>query len=272
MFVAHWVIGDIQGCDSGLRKLLRKIDFRSDRDRLWLVGDLVNRGGESLDVLRRVRAMGDAVQIVLGNHDLAMLAYLSDTGWPKKVSKEIQRVADARDALAIADWLRRQPLVVHDAEQEIAMVHAGLHPDWSVQTAIERSAEVEAVLRGPGWKAFMAVMRGNQPQQWSDSLGGDDRLRTIVNVFTRMRFLGPNDELDFEHNGPPGSQPASLRPWYETRRADWGVQRLCVGHWSALGYLDRPPLLALDTGYVWDGRLTAARLDQPDCPVVSVAA
>jgi bis(5'-nucleosyl)-tetraphosphatase (symmetrical) len=270
--MAHWAIGDIQGCDSGLGKLLKKIHFRSDRDQLWLVGDLVNRGGESLEVIRRIRSLGDGVQWVLGNHDLALLAWLSGCGWPSKVGKEIEKIGAAKERTAITDWLRSQSLIVHDEHLDCAMVHAGLHPAWDIHLAKQRAAEVEAVLHSEHWRAFMGVMRGNTPARWQDSLQGDERLRTIVNIMTRMRFIGPNDELDFQHNGPPGSQPAPLQPWFERRRAPWGVQRLYVGHWSALGVLNRPPLLALDSGYVWNGALTAACLDDPERGLVQLRA
>lgn len=257
-----WAIGDIQGCGAEFEALLAAIDFTPGRDRLWLVGDLVNRGPESLAVLRRVRELGDAAITILGNHDLNLLAVAAGLHKPRP-SDTLLQVLDAPDADELLDWLRHRPLLHHDAALDATLVHAGLPPQWDVGTARAEAAAVEAALRDPGHRDFLGHMYGNQPDHWDPGLDGDARLRFTVNALTRMRFCTPEGRLDFNQKGPPGSQPDSLTPWYELD-APWKARtRVICGHWSALGLLQRPDLLALDTGCVWGGQLTAARLDGP---------
>lgn len=262
--MAIWAVGDIQGCGSEFDALLRAIDFSPARDRLWLVGDLVNRGPQSLAVLRRVRELGDAAVTVLGNHDLNLLAVAAGLHKPRP-SDTLLQVLDAPDSDALLDWLRHRPLLHHDRELGATLVHAGLPPQWSLETARTEAAAVEAALRDPGHRSFLGHMYGNQPDHWDPGLDGDARLRFTVNALTRMRFCSADGYMEFTHKGPPGSQPESLLPWYALDAAWKAETRVVCGHWSALGLLRRPDILALDTGCVWGGPLTAVRLDAEGC-------
>jgi bis(5'-nucleosyl)-tetraphosphatase (symmetrical) len=259
--MAHYLIGDVQGCDAALQRLLEEIAFSRSRDTLWLLGDLVNRGPDSTGVLRRLMGYGEAARCLLGNHDLHLLAIAHGVR-PAHRSDTLDDVLQAPDRPALLDWLRRQNLALWEAfeGEDILMVHAGVLPSWNATKTIALAHELENVLRGPELPGFLRRMYGNEPARWDDSLQGDARLRVIVNALTRLRFCTAEGEMEFASKEGAQGAPAGYRPWFEVpgrRTADITV---AFGHWSTLGWLDRPDVLALDTGCVWGGCLSAVRL------------
>ncbi len=261
--MAIYAIGDIQGCTDPLRRLLDKLAFDPATDRVWFAGDLVNRGPDSVGALRLVRELGDAATTVLGNHDLHLLAVAHDTEREARPSDTLASVLEAPDREELIDWLRRRPLVHHDPELDWTLVHAGLPPQWDVATARERAREVEAILAGPDPSAFLTEMFGGKPKRWDDELAGWDRLRYIVNAFTRMRYVREDGSLALKPNGAPGTQPDDCLPWYShPERASRG-QPIVFGHWSTLGLHRGPDTICLDSGCLWGGEMTALRLDGP---------
>jgi bis(5'-nucleosyl)-tetraphosphatase (symmetrical) len=267
--MARWAIGDVQGCCDELEELLARIRFSSERDRLWLVGDLVNRGPRSLAVLRLVRSLGEAAVCVLGNHDLHLLA-VALAGSKLRKHDTLSEVLAAADRDALLEWLLQRPLAHHDPKHGELLLHAGVVPQWTLAQTLLLAGEVQQALRANP-RALLSCMYGDQPDRWSETLLGLDRLRFTINVLTRLRFCTPEGRVDFKQKGKPGSAPAPLMPWFlAPRRASRAVS-IVFGHWSALGlYRDRT-LLALDTGCVWGGRLTAVNLDEPQAAAVSVA-
>ncbi len=268
--MATYAIGDVQGCFEPLQRLLDKLNFDPAADTLWFAGDLVNRGPESLAVLRQVRELGDRAITVLGNHDLALLVIAAGFSRPGRRDTMID-VLNAPDAEQLLDWLRHRPLLHHDAELGFTLVHAGLAPAWDLATAQACARELEAALRGPAHRTLLAEMFGNRPERWSDDLTGLDRLRCIINYCTRMRFCRLDGSLDLQAKSPPGRQPEGLLPWFEL---PWRRNRdldIVFGHWAALGHYRAPGIYALDSGCVWGGRLTALRLDDGGETVVSVS-
>ncbi len=261
-----FAIGDLQGCAAAFDALLDEIDFDPGRDRLWLVGDLVNRGPESLATLRRVIALGDAVTVVLGNHDLHLLAAAAGVRRPRP-SDTFQDVLAAPDAAELVDWLRRRPLLHHDPAARRVLVHAGIPPTWGVGDALREARAVEAALQGDAWRDALAEMYGNEPRTWSPSLEGSERLRYTINALTRMRFCTRDGTLDLECSGPPGSQPAGLVPWFDAPGRRARDVHIVFGHWSALGFFRRDDITALDSGCVWGRALTAAPLDPPGAAI-----
>jgi len=259
--VARIAIGDLQGCLTELQQLLKDIRFSADRDQLWFVGDLVNRGPDSLGVLRFVRALGANARVVLGNHDLHLLAVAFGSRQKLREDDTLDDVLSAADRHALLEWLLRQPLAVREGSD--LMLHAGVVPQWSADEVLQYAREVEHALQANP-QALFDVMYGNKPDCWRDELDGSDRLRFIINVLTRLRFCRADGRIDLKMKGAPGSQDAGWMPWFEvpTRRTR-GV-RLVTGHWSTLGLVDRAELLALDTGCVWGGALSAASLDGPE--------
>jgi len=252
-----YAISDVQGCYDALRELLDKLQFDPARDRLWFAGDLVNRGPQSLEVLRFVKSLGDSALTVLGNHDLHLLAV--DAGVKNK-DKDLKAILEAPDRRELIDWLRRQPLLHHDAELGFTLVHAGLSPQWDLATAQACARELETVLRGDAYFDFLKVMYGDRPRKWRTWLRGDRRLRYICNCFTRIRFCTRNGKLALAEKGAPGSQPPNFVPWFDVPgRANKNLQ-LVFGHWSTLGAFHAPGVFALDTGCVWGGALTALEL------------
>jgi bis(5'-nucleosyl)-tetraphosphatase (symmetrical) len=253
-----YAIGDVQGCWRELEHLLDELDYSPARDRLWFVGDLVNRGPDSAAVLRYVKQLGDHAVVVQGNHDLHLLALAA--GYAKRRPDDtLEPILVAPDRDELLEWLRFRPLL--HVENGFLMVHAGLLPAWTVGQAQELAAEVEAELRAKRYRLFLAELYGSKPNSWRDDLKGMDRLRVIVNAMTRLRFCTPEGVMDFSAKGGTEQAPAGYMPWFDvpTRRTR-GVPIVC-GHWSALGLCVRPDLLALDTGCVWGGSLTAIRLD-----------
>jgi len=267
--MAIYAIGDIQGCFDALRRLLDKVGFDPARDRLWSVGDLVNRGPGSLETLRFFRALGDAGVAVLGNHDLHLLAVHAGTQ-PLKKKDTFQALLAAEDADALMDWLRHRPLMHADDRCGVAITHAGLAPQWDLDTARACAAEVEAVLRGPHYRDLLEAMYGDEPRQWDDTLTGIERQRFIINAFTRMRYCDVNGRLDLKYKGAPGTQPGDLMPWFDVPGRRHRETRIAFGHWSTLGLVARPDVLALDTGCVWGGRLTVARLDTREDDIIAI--
>ncbi len=251
--MATYAIGDVQGCYDELQALLRAIAFDVRADRLWFVGDLVNRGPKSLEVLRFVRGLGSRAVVVLGNHDLHLVSQY-ERFERTRADDTLEGVLQAPDAMELVDWLRERPLM--HVEGGFAMVHAGLLPQWSVSRARSLAAEVEAALRGPGYRDFLEHMYGSRPEAWSDTLAGWDRLRVIVNAMTRLRFCTAEGRMDFRAKGTEA--PPGYAPWFEFRD---DAETLVCGHWSALGLRLGPRLAALDSGCVWGGALTAMRLD-----------
>ncbi|MCB1954265.1 MAG: symmetrical bis(5'-nucleosyl)-tetraphosphatase [Rhodocyclaceae bacterium] len=256
--MATYAIGDIQGCYDELCGLMERVRFDPSQDRLWLVGDLVNRGPASLEVLRLVRGMGDAAIVVLGNHDLYLLMVAA--GFRKRGKDDtLGPVLDAPDRGELLDWLAGRPLL--HLEGERVLVHAGLPPQWSAPRARALAGEVEAALRGPDRDRFLSQLQGNRPAAWCDDQGGQDRLRYIVNALTRMRFCSPEGRLEFDAKGPPAMAPDGYLPWFDLPVRAAAAQTIVCGHWSALGFRRQAGLLALDTGCLWGGELTAVRLE-----------
>ncbi|QKV52326.1 symmetrical bis(5'-nucleosyl)-tetraphosphatase [Comamonas antarctica] len=259
--MSMYCIGDIQGCDEALGRLLDVIDFSPSRDTLYLLGDLVNRGPTSLQVLRRCIALGDAVRPLLGNHDLHLLTAAHGLRAPGK-RDTLQDILQAPDRAQLLDWLRRQPLArLHTTAggERLLMVHAGVLPAWSVEQTLALAAEVEAVLRSDALVDFLAKMYGNTPAAWSDDLQGADRLRVVVNALTRMRFCTPDGRMDFESSESASDAPAGLLPWYDAPGRRTADTPIAFGHWSTQGLVARHDLIGLDTGCVWGGCLSAMR-------------
>jgi len=256
--MATFAIGDVQGCYDELRELVDELAFDPARDRLWFVGDLVNRGPASLEVLRYVRGLGDRAITVLGNHDLHLISLACGVATPRD-DDTLAKVLAAPDRDELIAWLRSLPLMHVEAGR--VLVHAGLLPQWSVATAAMLAREVEAVLRGPKYLKFMENMYGGKPTRWKDSLEGWDRLRVIVNAMTRMRFCAGDGELELKSKGETAGAPPGYMPWFEVPGRKSTGTTVIFGHWSALGLRLMPNVLALDSGCVWGGRLTAVRLD-----------
>ncbi|MBI3526312.1 MAG: symmetrical bis(5'-nucleosyl)-tetraphosphatase [Betaproteobacteria bacterium] len=265
--MATYAIGDIQGCFEALQRLLVKIDFDRQRDRLWLVGDLVNRGPQSLEVLRYVKNLGSAAVTVLGNHDLHLIM-LAEGCSRLRDDDTLGPVLAAPDRDELLEWLRRQSLM--HVENDFAMVHAGLLPQWSVVRARALAGEVEAALRAGNYRKFLAHMWGSEPAAWRDDLTGWARLRVIVNAMTRMRFCTPEGVMEFRAKGELASAPPGYLPWFKAPQRQSAGHALITGHWSALGLTLAENLLTLDSGCLWGGRLSAVRLEdravfQVDC-------
>lgn len=254
-----YAIGDVQGCYDSLCRLLEKIRFDPATDRVWFTGDLVNRGPCSLKVLRLVADLGNRAVTVLGNHDLHLLAVASGA----RAAGRRDTIGDILTALDRADllgWLTNRPLLHRDDETGFMLVHAGLLPQWNVAQALDCAREVEAVVRGPSATDFFRDMYGDEPSLWRDDLKGIERLRLIVNAFTRLRFCDPDGRANYDHNGAPGSQPSPLLPWFEVPGRRSKGERIVFGHWSLLGLFTDGSVLSIDTGCCWGRRLTAVRL------------
>jgi bis(5'-nucleosyl)-tetraphosphatase (symmetrical) len=266
--MAVYAIGDVQGCADELEHLLARLDFDRTRDRLWFVGDLVNRGPRSLEALRLARSLDDVAIVVLGNHDLHLLALArGDAGW-RRTDAGLRPIIDAPDARDLLDWLQARPLLHHDPQLGITMLHAGLPPQWDLQTARACAREVETRLRAEDPGTLFKHMYGNEPSLWHDALEGWDRLRFTINAFTRLRVCDANDgHMVLGYKGPPETAPRGAVPWFRISWRKTAGARLVFGHWSALGYVDENGVLGLDTGCVWGGALTGQRIDAPGRPV-----
>jgi bis(5'-nucleosyl)-tetraphosphatase (symmetrical) len=269
--MATWAIGDLQGCYGPTQRLLEKIRFDPASDRLWFCGDLVNRGGESLETLRLVHSLRGQCVSVLGNHDPSLLAIAERSpDDQRKVNPDLQGVLFAPDARELVDWLRAQPLVHADRDLGWMMVHAGLAPKWTTTLALKHAGEIEQKLRGDGYRKLLKNMYGDKPA-WSPGLTGMERDRAIINVFTRLRYCTPRGRIAFDEKGTPGTQQPGLYPWYAVPgRAARDLKIVC-GHWSALGLFIGHGVHAIDTGAVWGGKLTALQLDTDELRIVQVA-
>lgn len=257
-----WAIGDLQGCHDTLVALLDRIRFDPAADRLWFCGDLVNRGGQSLETLRLVRSLDANAVVVLGNHDLSLLAIAERREEEqRRVNADLQAVLFAPDRTELLDWLRQRPLFHLDRELGFAMVHAGLAPRWTLDIAARRAREVEKVLRGKRYRKILQQLYGNRPDRWSPRLVGNDRLRAIINVMTRLRFCDARGRIAFDEKGKPGTQPEGLYPWFAVPGQVERELPVVCGHWSALGLMLGMGVRALDTGAVWGGALTALSLE-----------
>jgi bis(5'-nucleosyl)-tetraphosphatase (symmetrical) len=263
--MAVYCVGDVQGCDAPLGRLLAEIDFSPSRDTLFVLGDLVNRGPASAQVLRRLMALGPAARCVLGNHDLHLLAVAAGAGRLKPLDT-LDELLQAPDREAMLDWLRQQPLAIW--QHDVLMVHAGVLPSWTVEHTLALAAEVEAVLRGPDLSDFLHHMYGNTPAAWRDDLTGTDRLRVVVNALTRLRFCSVEGVMEFASKEGADSAPAGYMPWFDVPGRQTAHVTVAFGHWSTLGKLQRQDIWALDTGCVWGGCLSALRLSNTGTPEI----
>lgn len=268
--MAVYAIGDIQGCYTELRRLLDMLYFDPAPDRLWFVGDLVNRGPESLECLRFVKSLGDNAVVTLGNHDLSLLLVMAGVRElsPHNTTGDILRAPD-RDELF--DWLRRRPLLHHDPELDYVMIHAGLPPQWDLTLAKHCAHELEALLRGEDYPEYFRSMYGDTPDLWSAELRGPDRWRFITNCFTRMRYCTAQGRLDLAAKGRPEEYGVNLYPWFRAPGRRSAGTRILFGHWSTLGLVRESNVASLDTGCVWGGSLTAMRLDTEQPQFFSIA-
>ena len=254
------LIGDVHGCYEELRALLAQVDFDPAKDTLWLTGDLVARGPDSVEVLRYVQSLGDSVRMVLGNHDLHLLAVYAGISRNKPKDK-ITPLLDAPDADSLINWLRRQPILQVDNKLKLVMAHAGISPQWDIETAQVCAREVEAVLSSDSYPLFLNAMYGDMPNSWVDGLTGLQRLRFSTNALTRMRYCFPGGELDMICKDAPGEAPSPLKPWFNlpSKVLDEGYS-IAFGHWASLEGKGTPPqVYALDTGCCWGGDLTMLR-------------
>jgi bis(5'-nucleosyl)-tetraphosphatase (symmetrical) len=269
--MARWAIGDVQGCDTELGELLARIGFRAERDQLWFVGDLVNRGPASLAVLRRVRSLAANAVVVLGNHDLHLLALAWVPTHRLRRGDTLDAVLAAPDREALLGWLLERPLAHHDLARADLLVHAGLVPQWTAGQASRLAGEVAQALRADP-AGLLAAMYGDRPEEWNESLTGIDRLRFIINTLTRLRVCTREGRIDLKQKGPPQAALPPWQPWFQISSRASGATRVVFGHWSALGYYRGEGVLALDTGCVWGGALTAVDLDDPERAPVQVPA
>jgi bis(5'-nucleosyl)-tetraphosphatase (symmetrical) len=269
--MATYAIGDLQGCYDPFRHLLDELRFEPAVDRLWLTGDLVNRGPKSLKTLRFVKSLGDSAISVLGNHDLHLLALTGSKPQAHGRFESLTKILKAPDRDELLDWLRHRPLAHFDDELDSLLVHAGTHPDWDVTKTLNRAAEVEAVLRSADSATLLEKMYGNAPATWSGKLTGYKRLRFIINCLTRMRMLTTKGRLNFSHSGSPYNARRNLVPWFNYKKRATANTRIVFGHWSALGLVVMPDLLSIDTGCVWGRQLTAVRIDKKVPRVIQVA-
>ena len=261
--MATYAIGDIQGCYNELKQLLDKINFNADKDKLWFTGDLVNRGPKSLETLRLIHSMGENAIVVLGNHDLHLLATVFDHERPGK-KDTFHDILKAPDRDQLMQWFRALPLMHTDNDTGLSMVHAGLHPNWSIEKAQSLAREVEDVLQNDDHIQFYKHMYGDKPSMWSDDLSGWPRFRYITNIFTRLRYCTPEGKIALGCKREPGTQPAGFHPWFSLEHRASRNDPIIFGHWSTLVLsknIDYPNVYPLDTGCLWGGQLTALRID-----------
>ena len=263
----NYLIGDVQGCCAALDRLLEKIAFSPSRDRIYLLGDLVNRGPQSLETLRRLRGFGDSATCLLGNHDLNLLAVAHGVRKPHK-GDTIGEILDAPDRDAWLDWLRQRRMAVF--EHGWLMVHAGVVPQWDAAQTLQLASEVEALLRGDTLAEFLPQMYGDSPARWSDSLIGAERMRFLINALTRTRFVAADGTLDLVTKDGADGAPPGFYPWFEVPGRRTLGTPIAFGHWANLGLISRADLLALDTGCVWGRQLSAARIDGDRREIIQV--
>lgn len=266
--MATYAIGDLQGCYDSLLRLLDKLNFNDNKDKLWFAGDLVNRGPDSLSTLRFVKSLGDKAITVLGNHDLHLLAIAAKH--KKTNDASLQDILNAKDSDNLLNWLRIQPLLHHDSQLNFTMVHAGIYPGWNLSEAKKHAKELENILCGDNYIEFIFNMYGNLPEKWNVNLKSWERLRFICNSFTRMRYCETDGSLNFKSHGAPGTHPKNTLPWFEVHKRKIMEERILFGHWSTLGLIKNKNIYALDTGCVWGGQLTALRIDKENPEYISV--
>ena len=259
-----YAVGDVQGCLQPLRRLIRKSPIDLETDQLWFVGDLINRGPQSLESLRYIKAlseqMGERMRVVLGNHDLHLLA-LAHGVRKTALTPGMEEILEARDRIDLLEWLRHQPLLIRDSQSKSVLVHAGVYPAWRIKQAAQYAREVETILQGPDYLKLLRKMYGKRPTKWSDDLQGWERNRFIINAMTRMRFCTRKGGLNFSNADSPGRQSRMLYPWYDldlVPRKNW---RIVFGHWSSAGAWFDGNHVALDSGCVWGEAMTMARID-----------
>jgi bis(5'-nucleosyl)-tetraphosphatase (symmetrical) len=265
--MALYAIGDVQGCDEELGALLDRIRFRPDRDRLWFTGDIVNRGPHSLAALRRVHALRDNLIVVLGNHDLHLLAIARSSARHLKRGDTLDEILAASDRETLLDWLQGCPLLHHDAELGYTLIHAGLPPQWDLATAATAAHEVEQALAIDPVSMY-EHMYGDEPDCWSESLAGYDRLRFAVNCLTRLRYCDAKGHINVRLNKSPDAVDEPWMPWFRVPQRRSRELRIVCGHWSTLGVYLKDNVSGIDGGCVWGGNLCALRLDEPDEPVL----
>ena len=257
--MATYAIGDIQGCYQQLKELLLKLDFKSDKDKLWFAGDIVNRGPYSLKTIRFIKSLEENAITVLGNHDLHLLAIAN--GHKKQGKKDtIQPILEASDSDVLLDWLLHRPLVHYQKKNHICLVHAGVYPDWSLKQILNYSKEMETILQGPKSHEFFHHMYGDKPRKWSNGLTGWDRLRFITNCFTRMRYINDDLKLCLKEKGAPGKKDDHIHPWFAFEREEEDLN-IVFGHWSTLTDPKEKHFYPLDTGCLWGGKLTALKIN-----------
>jgi len=262
-----YLVGDLQGCADALDRLLAEIGFSGSRDRIYVLGDLVNRGQDSLGVLRRLRDLGDAAHCVLGNHDWHLLAVAAGVR-PRHRNDTLEDVLDAPDREDWLAWLRHQRMALHAGGW--LMLHAGVVPQWDLAQTLALAADLERALRDSPPRDFLGAMFGNEPFEWSESLAGAERLRFTLNVLTRIRFVTADGRLEFATKDGAEAAPPGFTAWFDAPGRKTASTRVAFGHWSTLGLLDRPDVLGLDTGCVWGGKLSAARVDGGRREIVQV--
>ena len=255
-----FAIGDIHGCYESLRRLLDKIRFDEKKDTLWLTGDLVGRGPQSLETLRFLKSIDKSIITVLGNHDLHLLSLYYQANGIDDNSSDLKGILNAPDCENLMEWLRKRPLVFYDRKKDYLLVHAGIHPSWTINESIKYASEVEAILRSDHCSSLLKNMYGNAPIRWSNKLCGYDRHRFIINTFTRMRVLD-NKNLNLKYNGKIPSKNDNLKPWFDDVGHEWKDTLIIFGHWSALGLMIKKQFICIDSGCVWGGDLTAIELN-----------
>ncbi len=258
--MATYVIGDVQGCFDELQELVRYIKFNSKTDQLWFVGDLINRGPKSLETLRWVKSLGSSAKTVLGNHDLHLLAAHAGAK-DIRTTSSLYEVLQAKDIDELISWLRQQSLLRYNKQLKFAMVHAGLAPQWKIKDALGYSKEVEEILKSKKYKDFLFNMYGDQPNHWDGRLKGWNRLRTITNFMTRVRYCNNKGVMSFVEKGPPGTQSKGMQPWYKISSRKSQDTTIAFGHWSTLGYQHDYNIISTDSGCLWGGQLTAVKIE-----------
>jgi bis(5'-nucleosyl)-tetraphosphatase (symmetrical) len=263
--MSTYAIGDLQGCFSELQDLLDKVNFDETNDRLWFVGDLVNRGPESLECLQFVKSLGDNARTVLGNHDLHLLAVINEVRTPHR-KDTFDEILNTENSEELINWIKQQSLLVNEPELNFTMIHAGLPPQWALAQAIELAQETETLLQSNQFEDFIQNMYGDQPDTWSDTLENNDRHRFIINAFTRIRYCDANGKLNLKEKAPPGSQDETLIPWYALPNRKTKNEKLIFGHWSTIHFgnennFKQYNVYPMDTGCLWGGELTAMRLE-----------
>ena len=266
--MATYAIGDIQGCFDAFQALLEKIKFNKEKDQLWLAGDMINRGPQSLETLRYIISLGDAAKVVLGNHECHALAVFYGHKEAHR-SDTFQDIINAPDADELFNWIRTRPFFYQDKQLGYSMIHAGLPPQWTLKDAKKNASELEAVLAGEYYQAFFADMYGSKPKCWEDKLTGQDRLRFIINSFTRTRYCDASGKMDFKEKGRLGSQPEHLLPWFDVPNRKTKNKKIVFGHWSTIGIHKQNNTSCLDSGCLWGGSLSAMVLDGSE-KVISV--